>query len=266
MSNSVILSEKFKVTLANGLDLNGYIHTTADAQAKPVLILSHGFRGAKDWGFWPHVTSRFAERGFYTVSFDFSRIDAKQRNADEGLLAAASTLSSEIADLELVLSLLASVQLPLPEHADLSRISLLGHSRAGLSNLVVASERPEVRAVAVWNGGGRPPLSVKAREELTFQERAILDDFQAHEERYHAPSRLAKLHVPALFVQGTADAQRLLDAVNALKQLAPDQTFIEVPGADHTFGTVHPFQGTTVYLEEAFEATVAFLRRNNGEE
>jgi len=38
----------------------------------PCLIFVHGFKGFKDWGFGPYIGNFFAEKGFFSISFNLS--------------------------------------------------------------------------------------------------------------------------------------------------------------------------------------------------
>lgn len=243
MSQKALAVESFRIDLGNGLHLSGETRAVADGVRKPVLVLGHGFRGHRRWGFWPDVAGRFAEEGFYTVSFDFSRIGAKNDGLGEAEQDAASTLSRELEEWGTVLAHLRGVGLPLCEEADPARIAVLGHSRAGGSGILFAAGHPAVNAVVVWNGGAGAP---------------------DQEERYDVKRHFAGLAIPALIVQGDADQERLLDANRGLRAAAPSQTFVSLAGADHVFGTTDPYAGSTGHLDEAFAHTVAFLNRRWG--
>ena len=39
----------------------------------PVVVVCHGFKGFKDWGFHPWLGERLAGAGFAAAHFDFSR-------------------------------------------------------------------------------------------------------------------------------------------------------------------------------------------------
>ena len=41
-------------------------------ETAPCLIFVHGFKGFKDWGFWPYSGNYFAGKGFFVLSFNFS--------------------------------------------------------------------------------------------------------------------------------------------------------------------------------------------------
>lgn len=264
MGQATIANEAFRIEVEGGLLLNGDVKVYESNEKLPVLVLAHGFRGAKDWSFWPEVSSRFAAAGFYTVRFDFSRIAAKGEASalDEQAVAAAHTVSQELSDLETVVRYVRDGRLPLASRADAERLAVLGHSRAGGSVIVLGAGQEEVKAVVVWNGGGSPNRPVAANDEaLTLAQQAILDDLAANAERFDVHRSFVALTKPALVVQGDQDNARLLEANRKLREAAPAQAFVDVALADHTFNASHPYEGATPQLEQALEATVEFLNR-----
>lgn len=260
MSQQLLESVAFKLDTDEGLFLSGQVYTIRDDVPKQVLILGHGFRGHKDWSFWPDIANRFAERGYYTVAFNFTRIAAAELGQDEQSQAQASTLTQELRDWESVVTALLEGRLPLAAQADRSRLAILGHSRAGGTAILYASEHPEIRAVAVWNGGGTPGRLLQSAEgSLTVKEQAILHDLQHNADRYQTGNSFKRLTIPAIVVQGDSDSEGLLAVNRELRALAPSQTFVSISGGDHTFGASEPFAGTTAALDQAFEETVRFL-------
>ncbi|SFI87317.1 Dienelactone hydrolase [Paenibacillus sp. UNC496MF] len=260
MGKGLLEAVKFRIDGEDGLPLQGDVRTIENGAAKPILILGHGFRGHKDWGFWPDVAGRFAKRGFYVASFDFARIGA--RALGEEAEARASTVARELADWDAVVTMLLEGRLPLSSvEADRSRLAVLGHSRAGGTAILFAAEHPEVRAVAVWNGGGPVRPAVADGGPPSAKERAILDDLELNSHRYQVVRRFGLLKIPALVVQGDRDHERLLAQNRELQKAAPAQSFVPVIGGDHAFGTADPYAGTTPELDLAFEATDTFLRR-----
>lgn len=257
MSTTRISREAFRAPLDNGLFLNGEIKAKAGQGALPVVIAAHGFRGFKDWGFWPYVTDALAEQGFYTVIFDFSRIDAAAAKQPEAVIAQARTLSREAEDLQTILALVREQRLPLAASADSGRIGLIGHSRGGAASIITAAEHDAVGAVAAWNPPSdlTPPAGASA-------EPFIAADIEQNASRYDIPHKLAYLKRPALIVQGSADSERILLGHEALRLAAPGHTFVQVEGGDHTFGVQHPFAGPTPALDKALHATARFLLRH----
>ncbi|MEI7027088.1 alpha/beta hydrolase family protein [Paenibacillus sp. y28] len=257
MASTLVVRKEFHLDLVQGLFVHGEVKAVNDGTVKPVLIAAHGFRGHKDWGFWPYVTSWLAERGFYTVQFDFSRIGVKNSGGDEYAVQQASTFSRELADLGAVLERVLDRSLPLAEQSDPASITLLGHSRAGGSSIVFAAEHPEVSAVIAWNGGVSPAPAPASSHPV------LREDIEKNKERFNTSRLLASLTRPALLIQGSEDADRLLENHARLRQEAPHHHYVSIQGADHAFGAEHPFHRSTPHLEEALEVTYSFLTRRH---
>jgi len=242
----------------------------------PVVVCVHGFKGFKDWGFWPETSTRLSKAGYGVVRFNFahSGIGPDLQTFSEPGLFETGTYTREAEDLREVLSRLAARRLPGAESMDLSRVGLLAHSRGAVSVLAVAAsgEFP-VRSVALWN----PVSSVtwwdeEVRErwrEAGFREivntrtgqvfrvkTALLDDAEGNRERLDPVVNAESLRVPLLSVVALADesvapasGRRLASAAGQFGSLH------EVAGTGHTFGAAHPFAGSTPALEEAILAT-----------
>lgn len=261
MSNSTLQQSAFTIKLEGDLKLNGVVKVVAEGLAKPVLIIAHGFRGSKDTGFWPEVSTWFAEHGFYTVIFNFARISAKEDQLGEEVVAVASTISQELSDL---LSIVTHVQrglLPQPELAAAQQINLLGHSRSGGSLIVFANEHPEIQSISIWNGGANPNRPGTDDQELSLQQWRILEDIKENEHRFDILKKFTLLSLPALIVQGDQDSERLLISNKRLQEHVPSQTYISIKDANHTFNVEEPYAGPTPQLKQAFDATIAFLPR-----
>ncbi|NOU92668.1 alpha/beta hydrolase [Paenibacillus sp. LMG 31456] len=244
---------------------------------KPVLIISHGFKGFKDWGFFPYAASQFALQGFYVVTFNFSCNGVNETDFDELDKFSFNTYSREQADLSLLLQALLAKQLPESERADLQRVYLLGHSRGGGNSILFASEHSEVKAVITWNGNGNADLfdeafkatiaehgiayvaNARTKQQMPIR-RDFYEDLAEHPSRYHIPGRLSALGIPVLQLQGNKDSERLQAGFQTLRQAAPQHRSVTITGGTHTFGAVHPFAGTTEQLEEAIRLTVDFLK------
>ncbi|MFC4099505.1 alpha/beta hydrolase family protein [Paenibacillus xanthanilyticus] len=257
MSTTRISREAFRAPLDHGLFLNGEIKAKDGHKDLPVLITAHGFRGFKEWGFWPYVTDALAELGFYTVIFDFSRIDAAAAKQPDAVIAQARTLSRELEDLQTIVELVREQRLPLSASADPGRIGLLGHSRGGAASVITAAEQTAIGAVVAWNPPSdlTPPAGVSA-------EPFIAADIEQNASRYDIPYKLAYLKQPALIVQGSADVERILLGHEALRLAAPGHSFVQIEGGDHSFGVQHPFTGPTPALVEALQATTRFFRQH----
>lgn len=261
MSEKTIVSQPFEIRLNEQLILRGRVKTLEDRKEKPVVVVAHGYRGFQDWAFWPEVTDSLAENGFFAVSFDFSRVTAKEAGKAEEIVAQASTVSQELVDIDVILQHVKQKLLPLSAEADVNRIALIGHSRAGSSSLITAAEQPEsVQAVVVWNGGSTPARGA-GQSDATLLQQLVAEDAEENKDRFDVLAHFQALKQPALIVQGSRDNERLL-AVNAkLKEASPDQAYVSIEGADHVFGVLHPYEGATLHLTEALKASLDFLKK-----
>ncbi|CAG7657470.1 alpha/beta hydrolase family protein [Paenibacillus allorhizosphaerae] len=255
MSSSIAVKKPFQIELKDGYTIHGDVEYVEDGTAKPIILLSHGFRGHKDWGFWPYAAARFAERGFYAVRYNFVRVEVKNSGGSEEAVQRVSTVSRELDDLEAVLTYAVRKLLPAPGEYDQRRIALVGHSRAGAGSIIFASEHQEISAVIAWNGGPKPsPAGGNVSP-------AVVEDLLLSQKRFDTTRLLSKLAIPVLIVQGSSDAERLLEGNRTLRAVAPEHSYVTIDGANHTFGISHPFTGTTSYLEEALEISIAFLQK-----
>jgi dienelactone hydrolase len=249
----------------------------------PVVVVCHGFKGFKDWGFHPWLGERLAAAGLAALHFNFSRNGVRTADGDIEDLEAfrRNTLSIERDDLDTVLDTVLAGRLDAP--LDSSRLGLMGHSRGGGIALLGAAERPEVKALATWAAVShfdriadeatlaewRRTGAFEVVNSRTGQILAMgvdfLDDVLGNRARLDLLSAARRLRVPTLVVHGTADetvpfteAEELVAACGGLAR------FTAVDGAGHTFGAVHPFAGPTSHLEAALTATVGHFRAAAG--
>jgi uncharacterized protein len=96
-----------------------------------------------------------------------------------------------------------------------------------------------------------------------FVNYAYLEDIHANRERYSLDLAVSKLTIPYITVHGTKDESVSVDAAHQLHGYAKSghAELGLVEGGTHTFGTKHPFEGSTPALEQAIEKTAAWLRR-----
>jgi pimeloyl-ACP methyl ester carboxylesterase len=276
MSHSNVITEHFEIKLGEELTVRGETKAIHDNQKKPILLISHGFKAFKDWGFFPYVSDWFAEHGFYTIHFNFSRNGVNQTDFDELDKFADNTYSQDQMDLDAIMLRINNEGLPQSALADRECIYLLGHSRGGANSLIYALDHPEIKAVVTWNGSAIPnhfddAFEAEVREKgIAYSENArtkqlmpitvaFFNDLVDNQERFNIIGRFADLRIPALILQGDKDFKRLLYGAGKLREAAPNQTHLSIAGGTHTFGAMHPFAGTTPCLEDALAKTYTFL-------
>ena len=87
----------------------------------------------------------------------------------------------------------------------------------------------------------------------------IIEDLERQAARYNILERMKKASFPVVLIQGSQDGAHLRQGSEQLIKLRPDINWVQIPGGNHTFGTVHPFAGTTLQLEQAIAATTEFI-------
>jgi dienelactone hydrolase len=239
----------------------------------PYVLILHGFKGFMDWGFFPELARRIAQRGIAAVRFNFSGSGVGERadKLDDDAAFEANTPSRELEDVERVRAFLDSGAVP---WLDPSRGGLFGHSLGGALALLHAARRRDYHAIVAWAAvvefqrfGPEVAEQWRARGFIeipnlrTGQIHRLgvgwLEDIERNAAALDPLAACARLAAPALFLHGSADetvplaeSERLAASFSAgladLRVLA---------GANHTFGAVHPLVSVPPALETAFTAT-----------
>ncbi len=258
--------------------VRGSIELPAGAASGPralafVLVL-HGFKGFKDWGFFPEVARRLARRGLAAVRFDFSGSgvgeDAGTLDADDAFFA--NTPSRELEDVERVRAYLTTLP-----WIDATRGGLFGHSLGGAVALLHAA-RDGCRALVLWAPVAHfqrfgPEVAARWRADgfleipnaRTGQIHRLgvgwLEDLEKNGVELDVAAACARLSTPALIVHGSSD-----EAVPLAEGLALARSFPRgaaelavLAGAGHTFGAVHPLRRVPPDLEQVLERTERFF-------
>jgi pimeloyl-ACP methyl ester carboxylesterase len=274
-----IRHETFALPSRDGYPLRGDVRFAATASpGTPAVIVCHGFKGFKDWGFFPELALEIARAGLIAVSFNFSGSGIGPdllTFTDPGRFERA-TLSGDLADLARVIDAETSGGLPGPPPGGLG---LLGHSRGGAVALLAAAADPRVRCLCTWAAVAhfdrwdqatraawreRGTLDVvNARTGQVFRVTTdVLDDIEAHRHGRLDVTRAAReLAIPHLIVHGDADESVPVAEGRLLASWGRGELLV-LPGAGHTFGATHPLSSRPVHLDQALAATLAFFRRH----
>ncbi len=256
------------------------VRSTERTAPSPAVIIVHGFKGFKDWGSFPFFAERLARAGFSAVSVNLSGSGYD----DNGDFAwpdrfGHNSFSAEQYDIDRVLAALDGGELSV---APPSHVALLGHSRGGGAAILAAARLERIAALVTWAAIATvrrwsPAELAKWRERgqvdvlntRTGVTSAIyleaLDDIEANGAgSLDIEAAAARIAVPWLLVHGDADTSVPVEEAELLAQAAGNRSTLErytVPGANHTFGAVHPYQGAPAVLEQVFDRTVYFLSR-----
>jgi len=242
---------------------------------RSAVVICHGFKGFREWGFFPSLARALAGRGHAAVTFDFSHNGVGADGVDFSALDlfAKNTHTRNVEEIGLVLDALDNEAL-LPEMPE--RIGLFGHSRGGGEAVLAASERGEVDVLVTWaaistvdrwseeqketwRGGG----TVHVPNARTGQEMPIghgyWSDVERHREELDIVAAASSLTIPWLIVHGTGDESVDPGDARALHGAGhhdENREMLLIEGAGHTFGAVHPFVRFPDALREATSATL----------
>jgi pimeloyl-ACP methyl ester carboxylesterase len=238
------------------------------------VVVCHGFKGFKDWGFFPHASETLAARlGCHVVSFNFSGsgVGEDLETFSEPESFGRNTFSKECADLDAILDGLAAGQLGDLRIPRAESVGILGHSRGGVA-AILAGERPGVSAVTTWAAISSPFRYADAFENVGpggFVEvtnartgdvlplyRDVVDDMEANPQRFDLESSLRRSAVALLVVHGTEDAAVSVSDAHQLADAGMGARLELIPGAGHTFEVGHPFAGPSPELSTAIDFTV----------
>ncbi|HET9708113.1 MAG TPA: alpha/beta fold hydrolase [Gemmatimonadales bacterium] len=246
--------------------------------ARPAVVICHGFKGFKDWGFFPVAADRLAQAGFAAVTFNFSGsgVGEPGDSFNEPDRFRHATYSNGLRDLTGVLAELRGGGLGVQPTA----IGVLGHSMGGgLAALQTAAD-PGITALVTWSATARlgrlwrreqiPEWRRSGALEIVNQRTGerlplatdILDDLERNAERLDVLAAAATVRAPWLVVHGDADESVPSSDARDLVARAPQSRLLMVPNAGHTFGIKHPWGGSTPQFDQVLEASVDWFSRH----
>ncbi len=244
------------------------------------IVVCHGFKGFKDWGFFPFASRTLAaEVGCPVVSFNFSGSgigDDLETFSEEDAFG-HNTFSLELSDLNAVLDGLRSGRLGDLPCQPVERFGVLGHSRGGVAT-ILSGERADVVALTTWAAIASPMRYAElfaGRDPGEFIEVAnartgqilplymdVVDDLAANREKFDLEASLSRSMVPLLVVHGTEDPTVAPGDAERLAAAAPGSQLAFVEGAGHTFEVGHPFAGPSPELTEALARTCKHFEKH----
>ena len=281
MSEPGNVGASFQVPGAEGELIRGNMHLPFDdpGGGLPLLLILHGFKGYKDYGFFPYLTQQLADAGLAAVRFNFSHsgIDDDPSTFGRPDLFERDSWSNQLTDVQAVLAAAEAGALPHAERADLSRLAVMGHSRGGVVALLTAGSDRRTKAVvslsapsSADNLTGEQKQAIRQRGYIvspssrTGQELRIgcagLEDLDQNAARLDLPAALGRIDAPLMIVHGATDASVPPACAEAIATAYPGRPeMLILDGASHTFNCVNPFTGPSPALNELIAAVSAFL-------
>jgi uncharacterized protein len=261
-----VIHRRWNRALPDGTLLRADVRLPEGGPPRAAVVLVHGFKGFKDWGFFPWLAERLVERGFAAVSPNFSLNGIGEDPLDFTELEAfaRNTLSREVRELGIVLEAVTGGDvLPVPPE----RVGLLGHSRGG-GDAILAAAGGGVDALVTWaavadfdrwtdeikeewrRDGRIHVLNGRTGQHMPL-DLTLLEDFEANRDALDVERAAARVGCPWLIVHGLDDATVAVEDARRLARANPRARLRLVEGGGHTFGAVHPFQGAPEPLLDA---------------
>jgi dienelactone hydrolase len=242
-------------------------------EVRPAVVICHGFKGFKDWGFFPKLAERLALAGFTAASFNFSGSGVGEgEEFDELERWNRQRPTADLADIATVVDYLAA--------QGARRVGLVGHSRGGGLAVLHAARDSRIKALVTWAAVERF-MRWSPEEVRTWRQTGRLDvvnartgqvlpvgldaleDWEAHQSELDVLAAASRIAIPWLIVHGAEDESVPVEEGEHLRQAAAGGSgrveLLAVPGAGHTFGARHPWSGSTPELDLVMQRTAEFL-------
>jgi alpha-beta hydrolase superfamily lysophospholipase len=273
-------TSQFQLDGADGKPLRGEVRTAAGGVDRPAIVICHGFKGFKDWGFFPHLATRVARAGMTAVTFNFSGsgVGPDGESFSEPERFGHATISNDLVDLQAVADALREGRLA-PGLAVPTRLGLFGHSRGGSIALLYGAKSRTAAALVTWSAvadlmrwdretvdewrarGQVEIVNARTGDVLPLYT-DYLDDLERHRHgAFDLLGAAGRLAIPWLVVHGDADeAVAVGDGERLFGAASHGTTRLErIPGGTHTLGACHPWAGSTPQLEAAMGLTIEWF-------
>ncbi len=281
---ATLTTRHFELTGADGGPLRGDVRTAGDGKGRPVVVICHGFKGFKDWGFFPHLATRAARAGMTAVSFNFSGsgVGPDGESFSEPERFARQTFSNDLEDLRIVFDAIDRGQLVPGLAARPAEVyGLFGHSRGGGVAALYAAAYDAVGALVTWSAianvlrwddatvaewrskGSIDIVNARTGDILPLRT-DVLDDIMERGDALDIERAARQMAIPWLIVHGDGDeAVPVSDARRLEAAASGKNTELRIiSGGSHTFGARHPWGGDTPELNAAMDATVDWFTRH----
>lgn len=223
-----------------------------------VLLITHGFKGYKDYGFFTHLAEAAAQAGLIAHRFNFSHSGMTNQidTFEHPELFEQDTWHKQSADLKSVINAVANGTLT----GQGKPLTLFGHSRGGVTTLLTAAE-PDISPLLAGVITAASPsacsrldpdtidmlkrvgriASPSSRTKQTLYVGRIWQDEIDEAPSWHDPCRaIASIQCPVMLIHGSDDTTVPLSEAEELYNARPDAEYLVIPGAGHTFNAPNP--------------------------
>lgn len=277
------MTEKLKIKNKHGDNLTTDFRYDETAENLPLLVFVHGFKGFKDWGCFPYMLDKLTENNIFTLSFNFSYNGVGEEGNELSEftrldLFAKNTFSRELDDLGSIINFLEDNRQKY--NYNFNNLTLAGHSRGGGIAILKTAEDKRVKNLITLASVSEFDRYTEERkkewkEKEYFQilntrtkqymrmNYTLIEDLEKNKDRLDIKRAVSKMSVPYLIIHGREDLAVDYSEAVELQSLSNKNLtklhLIEKTG--HTFGAVHPFEGTTEALEKVIDLISNRIKR-----
>lgn len=250
-------------------------------EKKPCIVFVHGFKGFKDWGFWPFLGNYFAEKGFFVISFNFSHNGVGDNLTEFTQLDkfAMNTFSLELEELSEIINAYFNGFFGRTENKNLF---LFGHSRGGAISIlstrncerisgcvllasVAKLDRYSERQKEEWRKKGVfQTINTRTKQVMSLNVTLLEDIEKNGNSSLNIETAIKSFKKPLLIIHGKEDLAVPVSEAELLYSRAnkPNCEFHIIEATGHTFNASHPFSGTNDKLNKVILLTESFLTKN----
>jgi len=268
--------ESWCIDGADGEVIRGDTHAPARREARAVLVLAHGFKGYKDYGFFPQLAARAADAGVVAHRFNFSHsgMTEKLDTFERPDLFERDTWSRQVHDLRQVIRLRG-------EPAGLPVI-VFGHSRGGVTALLTAAgaDAPALAGLitaaapdtacsldeaqrAMLRKHGRLASPSSRTGQTLYVGADWLAEIEAEPAAFDPLRAMARVKCPMLVLHGDADETVHVSAAKRLAEAGRTRATV-IAGANHVFNAPNPLaieDEPPAQTRSLYEAAMAFVEK-----
>ena len=255
-----------------------YQNATKDA---PVIIICHGFKGFKNWAFFPFLAESLAQADYVALTFNFSRngIGPDLQNFTELDRFEKNTYTHEVNDLKCVVDAISSGEIG-KGLIDPESIGLIGHSRGGgiallhtqhderINSLVTWSsiatvERYSTEQIDLWKNQKYLEFENKRTGQMMRVGLDLYQDIQKNKKNLNIQSAAENIETPTLIIHGQDDESVPVEEAQTIYDhlASPSKELIIIEGGTHTYGARHPMESMPEELQTVFDLTENWFDR-----
>ena len=274
-----MILKQFSISLGDGV-LHGDLHYAGHTSC-PILLIIHGFRGSKNWGFFPTIAEEFAQNGSIVLTWNMS-LNGYSKNSqyiDQPDNFARNTITQEMVDTQSIIdSILQDDRIisgDIRSHWN-GDIHVLGHSRGGGIGILISAKNPSIKKLALWNTisrfgrfterqkklwseTGTFPIDETEDGKVIAMNYTYISDLEFHGDEYSPLRAITEVSADILIVHAEQDMTVPIREAYALQEKSHSAHMHSIPQAGHIFGCTHPFTEMTSSLRDAIDTTTAFF-------